>query len=55
MGKTNRDTKKFQSPKHTLNPEAFIKCVEDSRRQPSEPKNKNPRAAAKRQAIKTGW
>lgn len=52
MGKTNRDTKKFQ---HTLNPEAFIKFAEDARRQPSEPKNNNPRAAAKRQAIKTGW
>lgn len=55
MGKTNRDMKKFQSPKNTLNPEAFIKFAEDVRRQPSEPKKKNPRSTAKRQAIKTGW
>lgn len=54
MGKTNRDKKKFQSP-NTLNPEAFIKLAEDARRQPSEPKKKNPRATSKRQSIRNGW
>jgi hypothetical protein len=55
MGKTNRDKKKFQSPQHTLNPESFIKFAEDVRRQPSVPNKKNPRANAKRQAIRNGW
>lgn len=55
MGKTNRDKKKFQSPMHTLNPEAFIKFAEDVRPKSSEPKKKNPRSNSKRQAIKNGW
>lgn len=55
MGKTNRDKKKFQSPMHTLNPEAFIKFAEEVRRQPSEMKKKNSRSTAKRQAVKHGW
>lgn len=57
MGKTNRDKKKFQylsfSP---ANPEAFIRsATKDARRQPSEPKQKDTRANAKRQSIRTGW